>query len=110
MFLYHQKWKKNRCNFYCFFKIPLNNYNDDEKCLLNKAQIFFFMFFSFCKIVTFLNFEDAAFKNAIIYLKRQQFVTKLRQQIKDERIRWEEKKKTVKVFEDYLNNSLYSCK
>ena len=64
----------------------------------------------FCKIVTFLNFEEAAFKNAIIYLKRQQFVTKLRQQIKDEIIRWEEKKKTVKVFEDYLNNSLYSCK
>lgn len=41
----------------------------------------------------FLNFEEAAAKNAIVYLKRRQFVFKLRQQIKDEKMKWEEKKK-----------------
>ena len=41
-----------------------------------------------------LNFEKVAAENAIIYLTRQQSVTKLRQQIKDGRIRWEERKKT----------------
>ena len=87
MFSYHQKCKKIVTIF--FFLISLNNYNDDGKCLLDKAQKRQFSFLCpFCKMVTFLNFEEPVSKNAIIYLKRQQFVTKLRQQIKDERIRW----------------------
>ena len=57
-----------------------------------------------CKMITFLNFEEAAAKNAIVYLKRRQFVFKLRQQIKDEKMKWEEKKKKkrqsiCKIFE-----------
>ena len=57
-----------------------------------------------CKMITFLNFEEAATKNAIVYLKRRQFVFKLRQQIKDEKMKWEEKKKKkrqsiCKIFE-----------
>ena len=57
-----------------------------------------------CKMITFLNFEEAAVKNAIVYLKRRQFVFKLRQQIKDEKMKWEEKKKKkrqsiCKIFE-----------
>ena len=55
-------------------------------------------------MITFLNFEEAAAKNAIVYLKRRQFVFKLRQQIKDEKMKWEEKKKKkrqsiCKIFE-----------
>ena len=57
-----------------------------------------------CKMITFLNFEEAVTKNAIVYLKRRQFVFKLRQQIKDEKMKWEEKKKKkrqsiCKIFE-----------
>ena len=57
-----------------------------------------------CKMITFLNFEEVAAKNAIVYLKRRQFVFKLRQQIKDEKMKWEEKKKKkrqsiCKIFE-----------
>ena len=55
-------------------------------------------------MITFLNFEEVAAKNAIVYLKRRQFVFKLRQQIKDEKMKWEEKKKKkrqsiCKIFE-----------
>ena len=63
--------------FLLFFKIPLNE--------AQKRQYSFLC--PFCKMAMFLNFEEAASENAIIYLKRQQFVTKLRQQIKDQRIR-----------------------
>ena len=44
-----------------------------------------------------LNFEKVAAKNVIIYLTRQQSVTKLRQQIKDGKIRWEERKKKQSI-------------
>ena len=61
-----------------------------------------------CKMITFLNFEEAAAKNAIVYLKRRQFVFKLRQQIKDEKMKWEKKKNKIdKVFVKFLNNSIY---
>lgn len=52
-----------------------------------------------------LNFEKVAAKNVIIYLTRQQSVTKLRQQIKDGRIRWEERKKN-KVLVEFLNDNI----
>ena len=44
-------------------------------------------------MVSFLNFEIAANEACIIYLKRRQFVVNLRKQIKDERMRWEEKRR-----------------
>ena len=63
-------------------------------------------------MVTLLNFEKAASKNAIVYLKRQQFVTNSRQQIKDGRKRWEERKKRDKVFVKVLNDNIciFYCK
>ena len=76
MFLYHQKCKKIVAIFIVF-------QNSTERG--TKKTIFFLC--PFCKMTMFLNFEEAASENAIIYLKRQQFVTKLRQQIKDQRIR-----------------------
>ena len=48
----------------------------------------------FCKRVTFLDFEKAACENAVIYVKRRQFAFQLRQQIKDEQIKWEDLAKT----------------
>lgn len=44
-----------------------------------------------------LNFEKVAAENVIIYLTRQQSVTKLRQQIKDGRIRRKERKKKQSI-------------
>ena len=71
-FSYHQKFKKNQCNFHRFFKILLNNYSDDGKCLLNKKQKRNYSFlYPFHKIVTFLDFDAAAAENVIIYLKRR---------------------------------------
>ena len=43
-------------------------------------------------MITFLDFKVAANKSAVIFLKRQQFV-KQRYQIKNERTRWEERKR-----------------
>ena len=44
--------------------------------------------------MTFLDFEKAACENAVIYVKRRQFAFQLRQQIKDEQIKWEDLAKT----------------
>lgn len=44
-------------------------------------------------MIAFFNFEVAASKVSIIYLKRRQFDVKLHREIHDERIRWEERKK-----------------
>ena len=44
-------------------------------------------------MITFLDFEEAANERAVILLKRQQFVLKLRCQIKTERTRQKERKK-----------------
>lgn len=52
-----------------------------------------------------LNFEKVAAENVIIYLTRQQSVTKLRQQIKDGRIRLKERKKN-KVLVKFLNDNI----
>ena len=51
-----------------------------------------------------MDFDAAAAENAIIYLKRRQFAFKLRQQIKSERIRWEEKK-NQNLFEEFSNSN-----
>ena len=100
MFSYHQKCKKNQCNF---FKILLNNYSNDKKCRLNETQKRHYSFLRlFSKMFTFLDFDATAAENAIIYLKRRKFVFKLRQQIKNERIRWEEKKIFSKNFQTII--------
>lgn len=52
-----------------------------------------------------LNFEKLAVENVTIYLTRQQSVTKLRQQIKDGRIRLKERKKN-KVLVKFLNDNI----
>ena len=44
-------------------------------------------------MIMFLNFEVAANEGDVILLKRRQFVVKLRCQIKNERLRWEERKR-----------------
>lgn len=54
-----------------------------------------------------LNFEKLAVENVTIYLTRQQSVTKLRQQIKDGRIRRKERKKN-KVLVKFLNDNIYT--
>ena len=90
-FSYYQKCKKHHCNFYSFFKIPLNSYDDYGKTI-------FGVFCLFCKMVTFSDFEKAAYENAIFYLKRRQFVVRLIQKIKDEKTRWEDLKRTKENF------------
>ena len=96
-FSYYQKCNKKRCNFYQYFRIPLANYDDNGKCVLDKAhkRLYSFLCPSW-KMVSFLNFETAANDACIIYLKRWQFVVKLRRQIKDKRTRWEERKRQRK--------------
>ena len=51
----------------------------------HKKTIFFFV--PILQKVTFLDFEEAASENTVVYLKRRQFVIKLREQIKDEKIK-----------------------
>ena len=43
----------------------------------------------------------------IVYLKRKPFIFKIYQQIKHERIKWEERKKRDKVFVKFLNDNIY---
>ena len=87
-FSYYQRYKKNRCDYFQFFKIPLANYNDSVKRVLDEAQKRHYLFKSrHCKMTAFLDFEVAANDSAVILLKRQQFVVKLRCQIKNRRTR-----------------------
>ena len=44
-------------------------------------------------MVTFLDFEKAANDEGVRYLNGRQFVPKLRQQIKDEGMMWEERRR-----------------
>ena len=93
-FSYCQRFKKNRCNYFQFFKIPLANYNDGGKYVLDEAQKRHCSFkCPRCKMIAFLDFEVAANESAVILLKRQQFVVKLRCQIKNRRARLEERKR-----------------
>ena len=94
-FSYYQRYKKNRCNYFQFFKIPPANYNDSGKYVLDAAQKRHCSFkCSRCKMIAFLDFEVAANESAVILLKRQRFVVKLRCQIKNERTRLEERKRS----------------
>ena len=93
-FSFHQKCRKNQCNFLQHFKIPLSNYDWDGKCVFDDMQKILYTFLcSFCKMVIILDFEKAAAENAIIYLKNRQHIIKLRRQIKDEKVKREEKRK-----------------
>ena len=66
-FSYYQKCKSG-CNFYWFFKIPLANYDDSGKCMLDEAQERHCSFHCpFCKMITFLDFEVAVNKSAVIF-------------------------------------------
>ena len=86
-FLYYQKCKKMNCNFFSYFKIFLNNYDNDGECVLDETQKRLDSFLCpFCEMVTFLDFEKAANKKAVILLKRCHFLVRLRRQIHDERI------------------------
>ena len=68
---YHQKCQKNQRNFYYFFKIQLNNYDEDGKCLLDEVQRRQYSFLCpLCKMVTFLDFIKAANESCVIFLKR----------------------------------------
>ena len=70
-FLCHQKCKKNHCNFYCFFKILLNKYDNTRKYLVNEVQKRQYSFLCpFCKMVAFLDF-DAEASEKYNYLKRR---------------------------------------
>ena len=97
-FSYYQKCQKNCCNFYQFFKIPLANYDDSGKCVLSEVQKrLYSLYCPLCKMIKFLDFEKVANECAIIFFKeRTQFVVKLRLQIKEERTRWEERRKNSK--------------
>ena len=93
-FSYYQRSKKNRCNCFQFFKIPLANYNDSGKYVLDEGQKRHYLFkCPHCKMIASLDFEVAANESAVILLKRQQFVVKLRCQIKNRRTRLEERKR-----------------
>ena len=83
---------KNVAIFYQYFRPPIENYGNNCKCVLDETHKRLYSFLCpSCKMVSFLNFELAANDACIIYLKRQQFVIKLCQQIKPERTRWKER-------------------
>ena len=72
------KMQKNECNFYHFFKVLLNDYDGDAKCLLDKVEKRHYSFLCpLCKMVTFSDFERAANESWVIFLKRRQSVVKL---------------------------------
>ena len=95
-FSYYQKCKKSHFNFYQFFKILLANYDDSGKWVLNEAQKRHSFYCPSCKMITFLDIEEVENEWAIVFLKRRQFVIKLRKQIKEKRMRWEEQRKNSK--------------
>ena len=71
-FSYYQKRKKNRCNYFQFFKTPLANYNDSGDYVLGEAQKRLYSFlYPLCKMVTLLDFKKVANECSVIYLKRQ---------------------------------------
>lgn len=37
-FSHYQRYKKNRCNYFQFVKIPVANYNDIGECVLDEVQ------------------------------------------------------------------------
>ena len=47
-------------------------------------------------MIRFLDFQEAASEASTVFLKRQQFVVKLQLPIKEERIRWEERRRNSK--------------
>lgn len=74
-FLLPKVQKKNKCNYFQFFKNPVTSYNDSGECILDEAQKRHYSFKCLCfKMTTFLDFEVTANKSAVIFLKRQQFV------------------------------------
>ena len=93
-FSYYQR-RKNHCDFY-HFKTLLNDYNNDGKCLLSKEKKNSYSVFRFkCKLVIFLNFAEIANENTVVILKERQNLVRLRQETKQEKTRWEEKKKNL---------------
>ena len=56
-------------------------------------------------MITFLDFQEEASEVSIIFLKRGQFIVKLRRQIKDEKKGGKNEEKIVNVYKEHLNNN-----
>ena len=69
-YLSYWKCKKSCCNFYQVFKIPLANYNNSGKCMVDKVQKRHYSFYcQACKMITFSDFEEATNECAFVFLK-----------------------------------------
>ena len=68
----YQRCKKNRCNYFQYFKMPVANYSDSGECVLDETQKRHYSFKCPCsKMIPFLDFKEAANESAVILLKRQ---------------------------------------
>ena len=71
------------------FKIWLNDYDNDDKCLLSKEQKKSYSVFCLnCKTVIFQNFDDIANENAVALLEKRQNLVRLRQKFKEKKTQW----------------------
>ena len=72
-------------------------FDSSGTCVLNEAQKTHYSFYCpLCQMIRFLDFQEAASEVSTAFLKRRQFVIKLQLQIKEQRIRWEERRRNSK--------------
>ena len=82
-----------------YFKIWLNDYDENGKCLLNKIpKKTFYVFCLKFKSITYLDFDQIANEKTVLIFKKRQKFFMVRQKIKVEKICWEEINKKRKSF------------
>ena len=92
-FFYYERCKNKNWNFYTCFKFFFDFYDEKGNCILPETEKRLYSFeCKECRMITFLDFEQAGNEKFIVFLKQRLILINARRRFCDEEMKWEEKK------------------
>ena len=83
-FFHYERCKNKNCNFYGCFKFFFYFYDEKGNCIFPESEKRFYSFeCKVCRMITFLDFKQAANENCIVFLKQRLTLLDARRRLRE---------------------------